>query len=246
MNSSLRLLAAALPLASLVALTGCQSVLPTEAKVDFPTATAPAMPQSGPIPIPAQAPMTAQTAYLQPAATGAIYQGATYRPMFEDYRARLVGDTLTIQIVEKVAASQSANSTVDKTGDLSASVSALPGVADKWLKGAKAGAGSSNTFEGKGETTSNNNFTGTITASVIGVLPNGHLLIAGEKQIGINQHVDVLRFTGQVDPHSILPGNVIPSAQVANVRVEHRGRGAMADAQGIGWLARFFLNLLPV
>jgi flagellar L-ring protein precursor FlgH len=71
-------------------------------------------------------------------------------------------------------------------------------------------------------------------------------MVAGEKQIGINQHVDVLRFTGQIDPRSIQPGNVIPSAQVANVRVEHRGRGAMADAQGIGWLARFFLNLLPV
>ena len=242
MNTLLRSLA----LASLIPLTACQSVLPSEAKVDFPTATAPALPEAGPTPIPALMPATAQAAYAQPVATGSIYQAAQYRPLFEDHRARLVGDTLTIQIVEKIAASQSANSTVDKTGELSAGISALPGVKAMHLAGANASATSGNTFAGKGATTSTNDFTGTITATVVGVLANGHLLVAGEKQIGVNQHVDVLRFTGQIDPRSIQPGNVIPSAQVANVRVEHRGRGAMADAQGTGWLARFFLSLWPV
>jgi flagellar L-ring protein precursor FlgH len=237
----LRTVAAALPLATLAA---CQ-MMPTEAKVDFPTATAPTLPEGGPLPMAPLAVLTPAAAAQAPV-TGSIYQAAAYRPLFEDHRARLVGDTLTIQIVEKISASQSANSTVDKTGDLSASVTALPGVRPKWLGGATATASSSNSFEGKGATTSNNDFTGTITATVVGVLPNGHLLVAGEKQIGVNQHVDVLRFTGQVDPRAIQPGNTVPSAQVANVRVEKRGRGAMADAQGIGWLGRFFLNLLPV
>jgi flagellar L-ring protein FlgH len=242
MNTVLRTLVAVLPLFCLAA---CETVMPTQAKVDFPTATSPELPASGPTPMPAPS-FVAQAAMPNAPVTGSIYQAAAYRPLFEDHRARLVGDTLTIQIVEKISASQSANSTVDKTGDLSASVTALPGVKPKWLGGASATASSSNTFEGKGATSSNNDFTGTITATVVGVLPNGHLVVAGEKQIGVNQHVDVLRFTGQVDPRSIQPGNTIPSAQVANVRVEKRGRGAMADAQGIGWLARFFLNLLPV
>jgi len=56
----------------------------------------------------------------------------------------------------------------------------------------------------------------------------------------------VLRFAGQVDPRAIQPGNLVASAQIANVRVEQRGRGQQADAQGIGWLSRFFLNLLPI
>ena len=80
----------------------------------------------------------------------------------------------------------------------------------------------------------------------LGVLPNGHLLVAGEKQIGVNHNVDVLRFSGQVDPHMIQTGNVVASAQIANVRIEQRGRGAQAEAQGIGWLSRFFLNVLPI
>ena len=81
---------------------------------------------------------------------------------------------------------------------------------------------------------------------VTDVLPNGHLLVSGEKQIGVNSNVDVLRFSGQVDPQQILPGNTIRSVQIANVRVEHRGRGQQADAQTIGWLSRFFLNILPI
>ena len=72
------------------------------------------------------------------------------------------------------------------------------------------------------------------------------LLIAGEKQIGVNANVDVLRFSGQVDPRAIAPGNTVTSTQIANVRVMQRGRGQAAEAQSIGWLGRFFLNVLPI
>lgn len=177
---------------------------------------------------------------------GAIFQANQYRPLFEDHRARLVGDTITVQIVEKVSASQKSTSSIDKSGKLSAAVTALPGIAPNSFGRASAGGSSSNSFEGKGSTENTNNFSGIITAVVTGVLPNGHLLIAGEKQIGVNHNVDVLRFSGQVDPRMIQPGNSVASAQIANVRIEHRGRGAQADAQGTGWLARFFLNVLPI
>jgi len=177
---------------------------------------------------------------------GAIFQATQYRPLFEDHRARLVGDTVTVQIVEKVSASQKSTSSIDKTGKIAAGVTALPGIAPNSFNRATAAGSSSNTFEGKGSTENTNDFSGTITATVTGVLANGHLLIAGEKQIGVNQNVDVLRFSGQVDPRAIQPGNTVASAQIANVRIEHRGRGAQADAQGIGWLARFFLNVLPI
>ena len=177
---------------------------------------------------------------------GAIFQATQYRPLFEDHRARLVGDSLTVNIVEKVTASQSSTSKIDKTGKVTAGVTALPLISSNSFGRASAAGSSSNTFEGKGSTENTNDFSGTITATVTGVLPNGHLLIAGEKQIGVNHNVDVLRFSGQVDPRAIQPGNSVASAQIANVRIEHRGRGAQADANGIGWLARFFLNILPI
>lgn len=77
-------------------------------------------------------------------------------------------------------------------------------------------------------------------------MTNGHLLITGEKQIGVNENVDVLRFSGQVDPRAIQAGNSIPSAAIANVRLEQRGRGAQAEAQAIGWLSRMFLSVMPI
>jgi len=105
---------------------------------------------------------------------------------------------------------------------------------------------STNTFSGKGTTENSNDFSGTITATVVQLLPNGHMIIAAEKQIGVNANVDVLRFSGQVDPTAIAPGNQVQSTQIANVRIEQRGRGQAAEAQSVGWLGRFFLNVLPI
>lgn len=177
---------------------------------------------------------------------GAIFQGASYRPLFEDHRARLVGDTITVLIVEKVAASQESTSSIDKTGKVDASVSALPAFSPNSFNRASARGESTNTFEGKGTTASANTFSGAITATVTEVLPNGQLVVTGEKQIGVNDHVDVLRFSGQVDPRTIQSNNSVASAQIANVRIEQRGKGAQAEAQAIGWLSRFFLSVLPI
>jgi flagellar L-ring protein precursor FlgH len=218
----------ALALLAGVALSGCVTLMPPKVEMGD---TAPALP----VPV------------VQPAvANGSIFQSGQYRPLFEDHRARLVGDTLMVNIVEKVSATQSSKSTIDKSGSLEASVSALPGISPKAFARANAAGSSSNSFQGQGATQNTNDFSGTITVIVTGVLANGHLQIAGEKQIGVNSNVDVLRFAGQVDPRNIQPGNSVQSIAIANVRVEHRGRGAQADANAIGWLSRFFLNILPI
>jgi flagellar L-ring protein precursor FlgH len=181
-----------------------------------------------------------------PAPTGAIFQADRYRPLFESHRARIVGDTITVSIVEKVSAVQKSTSKVDRTGDVSASVSALPFLKPSALTRATATGGASNTFEGKGTTENSNDFSGTITATVVQVLANGHLIVSAEKQVGVNANVDVLRFSGQIDPMSIAPGNTVQSTQIANVRVEQRGRGQQAEAQSMGWLSRFFMTVLPI
>jgi flagellar L-ring protein precursor FlgH len=183
---------------------------------------------------------------MPPAANGAIFNAAAYRPLFEDHRARLPGDSLTVVIVEKISASQKSISTIDKSGQITGGITALPGISPSSFGRASVAGTSANTYAGKGATESSNDFSGTITVVVTGVLPNGHLLVAGEKQIGVNANVDTLRFSGQVDPRAVLPGNSVPSTQIANVRVEHKSRGQQADAQVVGWLARFFLSVLPI
>ncbi len=209
---------------------GCSS-LPQTASVDFPAAPA-AQPVATLLPVKAQP-------------TGGLFQKASYRPAFEDARARVVGDNITIQIVEKVTASQVSKSTANRTTSGSSSVTAFPTLSPLDMLNFKTGTASANDFSGKGGTESANTFYGTITATVVDVLPNGHLLVAGDKQIGVNQNVDVMRFSGTIDPHLIQPGNLINSTQVANARMESKGRGAQAEAQTVGWLTRFFFSFLP-
>lgn len=179
-------------------------------------------------------------------ATGGIYSNSRYRPGFEDRRARYVGDAVTIRVSERLDASQASTSNVNRTGTISGGISALPFVGAASLAAkANIGATSDNKFSGDGATTNVNTFTSDITATVSEVLPNGHLIVTAERQIGVNHNVDVLRFSGTVDPRALQPGSIVNSYQVANVRIESRGRGAQAEAQAIGWLSRIFNAVTP-
>jgi flagellar L-ring protein precursor FlgH len=216
-------------LTALVAtLSGCATV--SAPQVDFHPAAAPA----------------AQPAPVAASAQGAIFQVATHRPLFEDRRARLAGDTLTIQIEETVTASQQSTSKINRNGSLSAGMTALPFASVNFLGRLNAGGESSVVGGADGKTDTSNNFAGTITVVVQQVLPNGNLLVSGEKQVGVNQNVDVLRFSGIVNPATIRGGNVVSSTQVADARMEQRGRGDIGRVQGLGWLSRFFLSIAPV
>jgi len=191
------------------------------------------------------APAAVPTAVPTAVPSGSLFRAASYRPALEDPRARLPGDIVTIQITERVTASQSSSASIERSADASAGITALPIFGGGSWNKANLGAQSNNNFNGDGSTSSNNTFTGSITATVQEVLPNGHLVVVGEKQIGVNANVDVLRFSGTIDPRHIRPGNSVPSTQVANARIESRGRGAQGEAMSIGWLARFFLSVLP-
>ena len=201
-------------------------------------------------------PMTARPAPVpQPqlqSANGSIYQAAYpaqpfygYRPLFEDRRARSVGDTIVIQINEKTAASKKSDSSAERNQTTNFGVTALAGLPGKSFLNSALDANSANKFDGKGEASNNNDFTGTIAATVIDVLPNGNMLVSGEKQIGINQGSEFIRFSGVVNPATIASGNVVSSAQVADARIEYRANGYIDEAQVMGWLARFFLTFLP-
>lgn len=215
---------------------GCES-LPQTVKVDF---AEPKFVQPVAAVTPAERPVT-----------GSLFSKVSYRPGFEDARARAIGDIVTIQIVETITASQVSKSTANRTTSGSAGISAftIPFVSDvlptSELPKLSVGTASASDFSGKGGTESANTFTGSITATVVDVLPNGHLVVTGEKQIGVNQNVDVLRFSGTIDPRLVQPGNIVNSTQVANARIESKGRGAQAEAQTVGWLSRFFFSFLP-
>lgn len=183
---------------------------------------------------------------------GAIFQsihsttgGVRYTPLFEDRRARSVGDTLIVNLNEKTNASKSSGSNVDRSGSIDFSVPSLLGIPLSLLsKHATVEAKSNNKFDGGGESSSKNDFKGTITVTVIEALPNGNLVVSGEKQIGINQGQEFVRLSGVVNPVHIM-ANTISSTQIADARVEYRANGYLDEAQTMGWLSRFFLSVTP-
>jgi flagellar L-ring protein FlgH len=180
------------------------------------------------------------------AANGTIYQaGYSYQPLFEDRRARNVGDTLTINIIENTSADKKSNTTTNRSSDNNLSVPNVSGLPGKSFLGAGLAATTDFKFSGDGETASNNVFTGTITVTVIDVFANGNLLVSGEKQVGINHASEFIRFSGVVNPNYITSTNSVNSVQVADARVEYRGSGQIENAQNMGWLSRFFLNVMP-
>jgi flagellar L-ring protein precursor FlgH len=179
-------------------------------------------------------------------ANGSIYNVATARPLFEDRRARFVGDTITINIAEKTAAAKKSDTKAERSDERTLGIPTVTGLPLKGFQGASLSANSSTTFDGKGENKSENNFTGTLTVTVIEVYPNGNLLVSGEKQIGLKEGEEFIRFSGVVNPNTITASNTVQSTQVADARIEYKANGFIDSAQVMGWLGRFFLTFLPL
>lgn len=185
-------------------------------------------------------------AVATPPTSGAIFQASSYRPMFEDHRARMVGDMLTVTINERTSAGKEADASASKSGTVSASAPNVFGLAPGLTRRLSASASASGEYEEEATTNSSNTFSGTLTVTVIDVLPNGNLVVSGEKQIALDKGSEFVRFSGVVNPTTIRAGNVVSSAQIADVRAEYRTNSKIDRAQMGVMLTRFFLSVLPL
>lgn len=180
-----------------------------------------------------------------PQATGAIFQAGATRPLFEDRRARHVGDLITINLVERNTAQKAANTSAARGSSVSGGITAASRVPLAGLAGMNLEAGIDSDFEGDGASSANNLFNGTVTVTVIDVYPNGNLLVSGEKQMAINQGNEFIRFSGVVNPTTVTTANTVQSTQVADARIEYKGSGVLDESNTMGWLQRFFMVVSP-
>ncbi|MBX3681716.1 MAG: flagellar basal body L-ring protein FlgH [Thauera sp.] len=178
-------------------------------------------------------------------ANGAIYQTVQARPLFEDRRARRIGDTITINLVERNTAQKSANANATRNGNMSAGIGPINRLPLSGLNGLELEADAESDFNGKGAAAANTVFNGTITVTVIDVYPNGNLLVSGEKMVAINQGNEFIRFSGVINPNTVTTANTVQSTQVADARIEYRGSGFIDESNTMGWLQRFFVAIMP-
>jgi flagellar L-ring protein precursor FlgH len=100
--------------------------------------------------------------------------------------------------------------------------------------------GSDSSFDGQADSSQSNRLDGSITVTVAERLPNGNLLVRGEKLITINQGEEFIRVQGIVRPVDIGPQNTVASTKVADAKITYSGKGTLADTNRPGWLSRFF------
>jgi flagellar L-ring protein precursor FlgH len=188
-------------------------------------------------------PTSSRPMYSEPvvASNGAIYQAAQYRPLFEDRRARHIGDMLTINIIEKTAAVKAGASSGNKSGTVGFT---MPNVA-RGMFGANIATEAASKFADADNQSASNTFTGTMGVTVTEVLSNGNLIVSGEKQIAMNKGVEFIRFSGMISPDNIGVGNTVSSTQVADARVEYRTNSQLDRAELTAMASRFFQSLVP-
>ena len=178
---------------------------------------------------------------LQPLVCNAesLWQDNRRSSLFQDVKAKGIGDILTIIISESSNSTRSSSANNSKSADFD--VSAGNGSLMKWLTA--HGASQEDSFKASGNISNTNRFTANITVQVIGVQPNGNLLVAGSQSIKQNKDLQTITITGEIRPEDISSNNTILSTYVANADIVISGKGPLMRKQRQGILTQV-LNFL--
>lgn len=186
---------------------------------------------------------------------GSLWVETNHSAMFLDNRARGVGDTLVVNVVQTSTAESKAGTSTGRDSSVNASMTnifgmpASMGLSNLWGKGRPfdlgVNAGMTSDFKGTGSTTRGQTISSTMTALVVDVQPNGNLMIAGKRESSVNREREIMVVSGIVRPEDIGPDNSIMSTQIADARIVYSGAGVVSDKQGPGWLTRILDNVWP-
>ncbi len=187
---------------------------------------------------------------------GSIYQAGFDVRLYEDIKARRIGDILTVHLQENTDASKSTSTTADRESTTTVTNPTILGASPEFnVPGfvpltstrnlnLETNLSSSSEFEGSGASSQKNQLTGDITVTVVEVLPNGNLIVRGEKRLTINNGNEYIRLSGIVRPIDIQTDNSVMSTQIADATIMYTGDGQVAEVNIMGWLARFFISAI--
>lgn len=172
---------------------------------------------------------------------GSLYQVSYGLSLFSDTTARNVGDIITIMLSERTVSQKTSGVNIKKDSSLSLPVGSILGVTSTH-NGIPLDTSISQARDFSGDSGANqsNSLNGSIAVTVAEVLPNGNLVVRGEKWITLNRGDEFIRISGILRPEDVSPENKASSTQLANAKISYSETGALAEAQSIGWLSRFF------
>lgn len=183
-----------------------------------------------------------QSKLSTPITNGSIYHADTAMRLFEDHRARRVGDIIVVVLNESANASKSASTSTSKENTLDTSVTSLFGttMSPKGRDLLKQNTSTANEFSGSGDSEQKSAINATIAVTVHRVLGNGNLVVRGQKRLFINRGEEFIQLSGIVRASDISTDNSVQSMRVADAYIKYSGRGQVANSNIEGWLSRFF------
>ncbi len=161
------------------------------------------------------------------------------------------GDIITVLVREEIAADTTSNTNTKKESDVGSEAAAAE---NEFLVAVPKDGGiglvnearlpnwaiqAENEHKGTGRTKRSSSLTTTITCFVTQVLPNGNLMIEGNKKVTVNKEDSLLNVGGIVRSKDVTAENTILSTQVANATVELKGKGPLWNNQKRGLVTRF-------
>ncbi len=180
---------------------------------------------------------------------GSLWSEVSEVSLFQDMKARKVGDIVTVRIVEDPEAKLNANTKTSRSSSIDAAqlkfLGYLKALAEKNSRLAQDpgtdnlfSASLSTAFDGKGSSDRDGHVKAYITAVVEKVLFNGNLYISGQREVRVNNETQYITLSGVVRPKDITSSNEVSSTYVADARITYSGSGPVADKQRPGWLGR--------
>lgn len=177
-------------------------------------------------------------------ANGAIFQAADgYAALYEGPRARRVGDTLTILLIERTVAQKDVASKSGRDGNIGLTPPSMGPLS--LFNPAEARASGTQKFDGNGTAAQSNSLQGEISVTVQEVYPNGTMLVRGQKLMQLNRGDEWVRISGIIRIADVDLDNRVLSSRVADARISYSGRGDLQRQSRPGWLQRFFSLVSP-
>ncbi len=180
-------------------------------------------------------------------ATGAIYVGRQSDSWFGKSRSFQVGDVITVLLNESSQATRTQNGAVSResSNDMAPAGLQKYGANLGGLMGGINMLGGKVSNKGTGAADQQASLTGSVAVAVVEVMPNGNLMLRGEKQLALTEGTEIIQVAGIIRPDDVSPGNTVQSKRLANAQIAYRGSGDLANATRAGWGTSFFLNIWP-
>lgn len=174
--------------------------------------------------------------------SGSLFKENYVNNIYSDSKAHRVGDIIAVILSENTQANKKAKTEIKKENetilDPVIGLGGLPVTING--QAMQFGLNQNTKFRGDSKADQSNSLNGDISVHVLRVLPNGNLMIRGEKWLSLNNGDEYIRLTGVIRPKDISSNNTILSTKVANARIQYAGTGSFADSNEQGWLVKFF------